>query len=206
MSLAPKVRQGWGTSAGLFTGKSSKSWQLPQSGTFPVTPPLLKVNPVVAQPWGILSSGLTGGRLPPGWTPSRSLTDGKKNQFYTHKSITQACGAAPLLPFQRTITFSNDNKCLLHRGWVWGVELCAHGLCSVEWTIFPSLQQPSRSFASGSWMLFFCQKCFTSLKLTRCWASYFEVRVTFLMYGRCLVLSFDLTFSLLIFVTGEKGD
>lgn len=34
----------------------------------------------------------------------------------------------------------------------------------------------------------------------------FWVRVTLLMYGRCLVLSFDLSFTLLIFVTGEKGD
>lgn len=63
----------------------------------------------------LLSAGLTGGRVPPGWAPSRPLTDGKKTpNFYTFENFTQ--GAAPLLPFQRTIAFSNNKQCLLHRG------------------------------------------------------------------------------------------
>lgn len=158
------MRQEWGTATGPFSGKSSKSWQLPQRGTFPVTPPLLEVEPAVAQSRGVLSAGLTEGKVPPGWAPSRPLTDGKKPlNFYTCKSFTPAHGAAPLFPFQRTILFGNTNKCLLYHAWVWCVELCAHRLCFSGMNHLPQLSTTLKEFCIRFFDAgFFCQTSYQS--------------------------------------------
>lgn len=113
---------------------------------------------------GVLSAGLTEGKVPPGWAPSRPLTDGKKPlNFYTCKSFTPAHGAAPLFPFQRTILFGNTNKCLLYHAWVWCVELCAHRLCFSGMNHLPQLSTTLKEFCIRFFDAgFFCQTSYQS--------------------------------------------
>lgn len=81
---------------------------------------------------------------------------------------------------------------------------------SVEQTIFSSFQQTSKNFTSGNLQviiladLLFKMLCIT--QACQILSFIFWMRVAFLMYWRCLVLSFDLSFNLLILVTGKKGD
>lgn len=100
---------------------------------------------------------------------------------------------------------------LSHCGWVWQVDSFAHrqyfsGKSS-------RLQLPANSKAFCIHIFFSC--CYFDKPPTQHALHHSSLpdtelciwrKVTFLMYWRCLVLSFDLSFNLLIFVTGKKGD